>query len=242
MTKDDVWRSLAHLRRLWLGIRLDATLRYGLPIILVAVTAVLRLVVAPEISRSSPFLLSAGIVLTSALVGGLGPGILATIVLAALALLDLPPVGELALGDTVDAFRVGLFVVEGLFMAIAGALLRRQLMERRRAGGVTHVPAGDLAPDRVTAQIPDRVAGQMAEPRLAEPLSSRELEVMRHVAAGMRNDEIARTMFITTNTVKSHLAHAYAKLEVTSRTQAVARCHALGLLETREPSTEEPSH
>jgi DNA-binding CsgD family transcriptional regulator len=229
MTKDHPERDLDRLRFLWLEAGRHAIVRYGLPIVLVVVTAVLRLVVAPEVSRSSPFLLSAAIVLASALVGGLGPGMVATVVLAALALLDLPPVGELAVGDTVDAFRIGLFLVEGLFVAFAGTLLRRQLMERRRAARVARAPVVDQRADIVTPQA--------AEPPLAEPLSTREVEVMRHVAAGLRNDEIAGAMFITTNTVKSHLAHAYAKLEVTNRTQAVARCAALGLL---EPSTSEP--
>lgn len=229
MTKDHPEHTLDRLRSQWLEAGRHATVRYGLPIVLVAVTAVLRLVVVPEVSRSSPFLLSAAIVLASALVGGLGPGIVATVVLAALALLDLPPVGELAVGETVDAFRIGLFLVEGLFVAFAGTLLRRQFMERRRATRVARAPVADHRADSVTPQT--------AEPPLAEPLSTREVEVMRHVAAGLRNDEIARAMFITTNTVKSHLAHAYAKLEVTNRTQAVARCAALGLL---EPSTSEP--
>jgi DNA-binding CsgD family transcriptional regulator len=193
----------------------------------VGVTAVLRLVVAPDILRPSPFLLSAGVVMVSALVGGLGPGILATVGLAVLAALGLPPVGELSVGDTIDLFRIGLFIAEGAFVASIGALLRRQLIERRRPRRLPAAPAGRFANANVVR----------AERHLAEPLSARELEVMRHVAAGLHNDEIAATMFITTNTVKSHLAHAYAKLEVTSRTQAVARCAALGLLDTSEPAS-----
>jgi LuxR family maltose regulon positive regulatory protein len=65
---------------------------------------------------------------------------------------------------------------------------------------------------------------------LAEPLSKRELEVLRLLAAGLANAEIAAEFFISVGTVKRHLSNLYSKLGVTSRTSAVARAHDLGLL------------
>jgi LuxR family maltose regulon positive regulatory protein len=65
---------------------------------------------------------------------------------------------------------------------------------------------------------------------LIEPLSERELEVLRRVAAGYSNQEIAQELVIAVSTVKKHINNIYGKLEVGSRTQAVARARELGLL------------
>jgi LuxR family transcriptional regulator, maltose regulon positive regulatory protein len=63
-----------------------------------------------------------------------------------------------------------------------------------------------------------------------ELLSEREIEIMQFIAAGMSNLEIAQQMVITVGTVKWHLANIYGKLNVHSRTQALARTSDLGLL------------
>jgi LuxR family maltose regulon positive regulatory protein len=65
---------------------------------------------------------------------------------------------------------------------------------------------------------------------LVEPLSERELEVLQLVAEGLTNREIASRLFLTLNTVKAHTRNIYGKLGVRSRTQAVARARALGVL------------
>jgi LuxR family maltose regulon positive regulatory protein len=65
---------------------------------------------------------------------------------------------------------------------------------------------------------------------LVEPLSERELEVLRLIAAGKRNKEIAVALTVTLNTVKKHSSHIYQKLGVDGRTQAVARARELDLL------------
>ena len=65
---------------------------------------------------------------------------------------------------------------------------------------------------------------------LVEPLSERELEVLYLIAAGLRNKEIAEKLFISLNTVKTHLKNINGKLGVTNRTKAVARAKELGLL------------
>jgi LuxR family maltose regulon positive regulatory protein len=63
-----------------------------------------------------------------------------------------------------------------------------------------------------------------------EPLTARETDVLRLIAAGLRNQEIADQLFISLPTVKRHVANAYGKLEVSHRTEAVARAKALNLL------------
>jgi LuxR family maltose regulon positive regulatory protein len=65
---------------------------------------------------------------------------------------------------------------------------------------------------------------------LVEPLSERELELLQLIATGMSNQEIAETLVVTVGTVKWHLNNIYGKLEVRSRTQAVARARELRLL------------
>lgn len=69
-----------------------------------------------------------------------------------------------------------------------------------------------------------------AEQPMVEPLSDREMEVLRLVAAGLTNRDVAETLFIAVSTVKSHTNSIYGKLGVKNRTQAVARAQALGLV------------
>jgi LuxR family maltose regulon positive regulatory protein len=63
-----------------------------------------------------------------------------------------------------------------------------------------------------------------------EPLTDRELEVLRVLAEGLSNKEIAARLVVAPSTIKQHLKHIYGKLDVHSRTQAVTRGRALGLL------------
>ena len=72
-------------------------------------------------------------------------------------------------------------------------------------------------------------ASASAQP-LIEPLSERELEVLRLVAQGLSNQEIAQKLFVALNTVKGHNLRIFAKLQAKSRSGAVARARELGLL------------
>ncbi len=65
---------------------------------------------------------------------------------------------------------------------------------------------------------------------LSEPLSERELEVLRLIASGMSNAEVSRTLFVALSTVKKHINNIYRKLDVNKRTRAVARARKLKLL------------
>lgn len=61
-------------------------------------------------------------------------------------------------------------------------------------------------------------------------LSARELEVLREIAAGHANKEIARRLEVSPNTVKTHVANLYAKLGAKRRTDALRRARELGIL------------
>lgn len=65
---------------------------------------------------------------------------------------------------------------------------------------------------------------------LIEPLSDRELEILRLIAYGLSNREVSERLFIALNTVKGHNQNIYQKLQVKRRTEAVARAHELGLI------------
>jgi LuxR family transcriptional regulator, maltose regulon positive regulatory protein len=67
-------------------------------------------------------------------------------------------------------------------------------------------------------------------PVLIEPLTEREAEVLLLLAGGLANREIADRLVVTIDTVKKHLTHIFAKLDATSRTQAIARARDLHLL------------
>ncbi|MGH3703699.1 MAG: response regulator transcription factor, partial [Agromyces sp.] len=85
-----------------------------------------------------------------------------------------------------------------------------------------------LAPS-IAAKLVSRVRADAASVT-APSLSPRELEVLRLVADGSSNPEIARALFIGEATVKTHLLHAFEKLEVSDRTRAVTRAMELGLI------------
>jgi LuxR family maltose regulon positive regulatory protein len=69
-----------------------------------------------------------------------------------------------------------------------------------------------------------------AKAMLIEPLSQRELEVLRLVAQGLSNREISERLFLAVDTVKGHNRNIFGKLQVRRRTEAVARARELGLI------------
>ena len=79
------------------------------------------------------------------------------------------------------------------------------------------------------AALPEPDAASAPQP-LVDPLTDRELEVLRHLAAGRSNREIAQAVFLTEGTVKNHVTNILAKLGARDRTQAALRASALGLL------------
>lgn len=93
-----------------------------------------------------------------------------------------------------------------------------------------HAAAADLA------ALVALVYGQPTElPAVAhelgcyEPLSTRERHVLRLIAAGCSNQEIAGALLVSVNTVKTHIKRIYAKLQVHNRVSAVERARVLGM-------------
>jgi LuxR family maltose regulon positive regulatory protein len=103
----------------------------------------------------------------------------------------------------------------------------RSLLRRRIASGTAHRAfAGELLASLEQDPAQRRSSGGL----LLEPLSERELAVLRFLPTMMSNAEIAGEMFVSVNTVKTHLKHIYRKLDVSERRDAVRRGRELRLL------------
>lgn len=84
---------------------------------------------------------------------------------------------------------------------------------------------------KVVAQFARLPSTSAPEPQpLVVPLSDRELEVLRHLATGHSNREIATTLYLAEGTVKNHVTNILSKLNARDRTQAALRARSLGLL------------
>ncbi|WP_157007570.1 response regulator [Agromyces laixinhei] len=114
----------------------------------------------------------------------------------------------------------------------ASGYLLKAAPQAEIVAGIRAVAAGEtvLAPT-IAAKLVSRVrAGTAAAASASPTLSPREVQVLRLVADGRSNPEIARELFIGEATVKTHLLHVFEKLEVGDRTRAVTRAMELGLL------------
>ncbi len=96
--------------------------------------------------------------------------------------------------------------------------------EQKKKNALHH----SLAKTPHASSVPGRVAS--ASPALVEPLTEREQEVLRLLAAGASNQQIAAALVIQLSTVKKHVSNLLAKLGAESRTQAIAQARAFSLL------------
>jgi DNA-binding NarL/FixJ family response regulator len=95
------------------------------------------------------------------------------------------------------------------------------------------VVAAERGESVLSPAVAGRLMGQLRAPA-KEPLSQRELEVLRLISQGSSNRETATKLFISEATVKTHLLHAYAKLGVRDRAAAVAAAFERGFLSVPE--------
>ena len=84
--------------------------------------------------------------------------------------------------------------------------------------------------DRLLSAFPQPAQAKSYPERVAEPLSERELAILRLISTGRSNQEIAEILVIAVSTVKSHINNLYGKLGTNRRTQAIAIANELGLL------------
>jgi len=111
--------------------------------------------------------------------------------------------------------------------------LRRPFLEQPAAMKILRSEAlrGSHAFARTILQVASTTGGrQTGQLLLSEPLTQRECEVLDYLPTRLENKDIASALFVSTNTLKSHLRHIYTKLDVEDRDAAVAAASDLGLL------------
>jgi PAS domain S-box-containing protein len=124
-------------------------------------------------------------------------------------------------------------LVEAIKAGAAGYVLKDSGLDELRRAIAEVLSGGFPIDDRVARlalrQLAQESAAPVAQPPTAQ-LSNRELEVLRLLAQGATNREIAEALTITLHTVKGHVEHVLAKLGVSDRTQAAVRAIQLGLV------------
>jgi DNA-binding NarL/FixJ family response regulator len=140
--------------------------------------------------------------------------------------------GERAPRVVVLLDHVSRDALAGLLTLGVDALLVRSAYPEEVADAVRRVARGErvVAPALLPLLVGVLGAKPEDEPEPDGLLTRKELEVLRRLAEGRSNKDIADTLFVTPATVKTHLAHIYTKMAVTGRQEAVARAIELGLL------------
>jgi DNA-binding NarL/FixJ family response regulator len=127
------------------------------------------------------------------------------------------------------------YVYEAL-KAGASAFLLKDSPQEQLVAAVRVVTAGDalLHPSitrRLIADFAARPTPRFGRPPELTDLSERQLEVMQHVARGLSNEEIAGKLYLSKDTVKTHVGHILTKLSLRDRTQAVVLAYETGLVQ-----------
>jgi two-component system, NarL family, response regulator LiaR len=142
---------------------------------------------------------------------------------------ELPSTEVVALTSVIESETV----VRAMKAGAIGYLLKdTQAPELRRA--IKAAAAGEV---QLSAQASAYLRQHMRFPDMHQPLTERETQVLRLLAQGLSNKDIARALQVVEDTVKTHVAHILEKLGVQSRTQAVIAAMRLGLVPQDQEKT-----
>lgn len=198
--------------------RVNRRWSYSVPLLLTISATGLALMLGPGMASHGVFALLLLPVLAVALGLGLGPA-LATVAFGAVAG-GVTLLGVAVGHDTRAAIgETALFAAEGATMAFIGAVVRTAIATALQSATPRDAADGDRQPARA---------------RLVEPLTAREVEVLRAAASGRSASDLADQLFVSTNTVKTHLAHCYDKLGAHNRAEAVALALQFGCLSVED--------
>lgn len=122
--------------------------------------------------------------------------------------------------------------VLGLLDAGAAGYLLKSARGRDLAGAIRAVESGEsVLHPKIIAKLLKRVmVAPVEQHKASELLSERESEVLRLVALGMSNKEIAEELFLSERTIKAHLTNIFNKLNVASRSEAIVKGLQCGLV------------
>jgi DNA-binding CsgD family transcriptional regulator len=186
--------------------------RFGVSATFVAAIGGIVLLFIPDVVHHGLFEFLLLPVLLAGFAGGLAAALMALGLGGLASLVVLSDAGTSPFTDAPLLAQGLLFAGEGVATAVLTASMRAAL--RQPVVGLLLSPSPK-----------DR------RPALAEPLTPRETEVLELAASGLSVDELAARLFVSPNTVKSHLAHAYDKLGAHNRAQAVAASLRTGALD-----------
>lgn len=126
------------------------------------------------------------------------------------------------------------YVFEGLRAGAVGYLLKDSSAQRLVEAIQTAARGETFLQPSIAAKVVRELTRQTASPispqPLIEPLTAREIEILRLMAQGHSNREIADTLVITEGTAKNHITNIFGKLGVRDRTQAVLKAQSLRLV------------
>jgi DNA-binding NarL/FixJ family response regulator len=153
---------------------------------------------------------------------------------------------QLPNGQSLEALRqIKQLNLDAKVLLLAAQDREEYMYEALRAGAHGYV-LKDIAPDELAQAIQTVASGEvLVQPQLAgrlfsrfgrqgryDTLTARELDVLRLLARGLRNKEIAARLFVSERTVNFHLANIYQKLNVSGRTEALSKAIEQGLVTT----------
>ena len=114
--------------------------------------------------------------------------------------------------------------IQRALKAGARGYMLKSMPPRELLEGIRQVHAGKK-------RVPPEIAAQLAEHMSDESLTPREVDVLRHIAGGNRNRDIAELLFISEETVKVHIKHIMDKLGANDRTQAITIAVRRGIIQ-----------
>jgi DNA-binding NarL/FixJ family response regulator len=132
-------------------------------------------------------------------------------------------------------FELDEYVV-GALRAGAGGFLSKDVPAEDLVEAIRTVAAGEaVVSPKILRRLLDRFADRLPDPHATPPpglgaLTEREHEVLVHIARGLSNAEIARELFVSETTVKTHVGHLLTKLGLRDRVQAVVLAYESGLV------------
>ena len=132
-------------------------------------------------------------------------------------------------------FDLDEYIYEALRAGASGFVLKDDPPEQLLAAIRTVADGDALLSPAVTTRVIEQFTHipRPTAPKELEYLSARELDVLRLIARGLSNGEIAKELFISETTVKTHVTHIFQKLNLRDRVQAVVLAYQAGLFEAQ---------
>ena len=134
-------------------------------------------------------------------------------------------------------FDLDEYIYEALRAGASGFVLKDDPPEQLLAAIRTIAQGDALLSPAVTKRVIEQFTRtpRATPPKALDELTERELDVFRLIARGLSNAEIARELYISETTVKTHITHILQKLDLRDRVQAVVLAHEIGLHDVLQP-------